>query len=127
MLILFGQLLEKIGLHFTVTSGGHTGLTAHIALAQNCKTFLVSLEEKRSEELISVGQWLWLSWQSGASDTRGPRFESSHWQLLFEPISLVNYFKKLPVVWATFFRNCITKKFKTRPIWSLCSLATLKH
>ena len=29
------------------------------------------------------GQLLWLSWQSSASHTRGPRFESSHWQSFY--------------------------------------------
>ena len=41
---------------------------------------------------------VWLSWYSGRSDTRGPRFEYSHWQKIYiEHVFIVNCIEKTKI------------------------------
>ena len=44
-----------------------------------------------------VGQWLWLSGRAVASDSRGPQFESSHWQTFKIHIFTANCIEKTKI------------------------------
>ena len=47
--------------------------------------------------LTKVGQWLWLSGRAVASDTRDPRFKSSHRQTFIEHLFTVNCVEKTKI------------------------------
>ena len=57
---------------------------------------------------------IWLNWQSCASDTRDPRFESSEWKNILNTCLLSTVLKKLKYL---FIVSCIekTKMMKKRP------------